>query len=247
MELYFIRHGQSQNNANWGNPDYKDNPDPALTEIGIEQADYVAEFLKNGQTLVKPNTWDIQNRYGFGLTHIYTSLMERAVCTAAPTARALGIPFAAWEEVHESGGIFGRADDNKHQGLPGRSREYFEQSFPELVLPDQLNGTGWWNCRPFETEEACQLRAQKFLADLLARHGDQEGQPDHRVAIFSHGGFFGHLICAILKISWEETMNSNHIWFATNNCAISRFDFHGNAMSISYLNRTDHLPDRLVT
>jgi 2,3-bisphosphoglycerate-dependent phosphoglycerate mutase len=247
MQLYFIRHGQSQNNANWNKPDYQESPDPALTELGIEQACYVSEFLRDAQTLTKPKDWNIQNRYGFGLTHIYTSLMERAVCTAAPTARALGIPFAAWEEIHESGGIFGRDNENKDQGLPGRPRSYFEQNFPELILPDHVNGTGWWNNRPFETEEECQQRAEKFLADLLVHHGDVEGQPEHRVAIFSHGGFFGHLIFALLNIPWQETSNGGHIWFATNNCAISRFDFHAGEVSITYLNRTDHLPDHLIT
>jgi broad specificity phosphatase PhoE len=34
MELYFIRHGQSVNNAGWGDPTYRENPDPPLTEIG---------------------------------------------------------------------------------------------------------------------------------------------------------------------------------------------------------------------
>ena len=36
MQLYFIRHGQSINNVNWNNPDYVENPDPYLTEIGLE-------------------------------------------------------------------------------------------------------------------------------------------------------------------------------------------------------------------
>ena len=102
MELYFIRHGQSQNNANWEDPAYKESPDPALTDIGMEQARYVAKFLKGAQTITNPQSWNIQNRMGYGLTHIYTSLMDRAVNTAAPTARALGIPFSAWEEIHES-------------------------------------------------------------------------------------------------------------------------------------------------
>jgi broad specificity phosphatase PhoE len=73
MELYFIRHGQSQNNANWDNPDYQENPDPALTEIGHEQARLLAEFLKKNQTITNDNVWNIQNRYGFGLTHLYTA------------------------------------------------------------------------------------------------------------------------------------------------------------------------------
>lgn len=247
MELYFIRHGQSMNNANWGNPEYKESPDAPLTEIGMEQARCVAEFLKRSQTLVDPTQWNIQNRYGFGFTHIYTSLMERAVNTAAPTARALGLPFAAWEEIHESGGIFGRDGELKSKGLPGKSRSYFEQNFPELMLPDHVNGTGWWDCRPQETEEQCHLRTQKFLADLLTRHGDKEGQPEDRVVIFSHGGFFTHLMFAILNAQWPKAAHGLTAWFSMNNCAISRIDFRGSEMSIAYLNRTDHLPDQLIT
>jgi 2,3-bisphosphoglycerate-dependent phosphoglycerate mutase len=235
------------NNAGWGNPNYIESPDPALTELGIEQACQVAEFLKEMQTLANPKQWNIQNRLGFGLTHIYTSLMERAVHTASFSARALGIPFTAWEDIHESGGIFGRDGEEKLQGLSGRSRAYFEQNFPELILPDHVNGTGWWNNRPFEPEEQCQLRAQKFLADLLARHGDQEGRPEHRVAIFSHGGFFVHLMSAILRSPWGEAAHGMRYWFAVNNCSISRFDFRGGEVAITYLNRTDHLPDHLIT
>lgn len=246
MELYFIRHGQSQNNANWGDPTYKENPDPALTEIGREQACYVAEFLRETQTISNQQAWNIQNRLGFGLTHIYTSLMERAVHTAAPTARALGIPFSAWEEIHESGGIFGRDGELKLKGLPGKSRSYFEQSFPELSLPDHFNGEGWWN-RPFETEEQCHVRAEGFLAELVARHGDREGQPEQRVAIFSHGGFFTHLMFAILNAPWRQAAFGLKSWFMMNNCAISRIDFRGAEVHIAYLNRTDHLPDHMIT
>lgn len=246
MQLYFIRHGQSQNNANWSNPDYKEDPDPTLTEIGRDQATCVAEFICQLQTIRDSKAWNIQNRFGFGLTHIYTSLMERAVHTAAPTARALGIPFSAWEEIHESGGIFGRDGEMKHQGLPGRSRSYFEQHFPELNLPDHLDGNGWWN-RPFETDEECHQRAEKFLVDLIARHADQDGRPEHRIAIFSHGGFFGHLMFVILNTPWRQAANGLKSWFSVNNCSISRIDFYPDAIDIAYLNRTDHLPDRLIT
>lgn len=247
MELYFIRHGQSSNNANWGNPEYKESPDAPLTEIGQEQAQYVAKFLKESQTVSDPKVWNNQNRYGFGLTHIYTSLMERAVNTASPTARALGIPFAAWEEIHESGGIFGREGELKLKGLPGRARSYYEQNFPELVLPESLNGTGWWNNRPWESEEQCQSRAQAFLADLLVRHGDRENEPEHRVLVFSHGGFFVHLMFVILNAPWRQAAHGLTAWFSMNNCAISRIDFSGSEVSIVYLNRTDHLPNHLVT
>jgi len=247
MELYFIRHGQSQNNAYWNDPNYKESPDPTLTEIGIEQAGYLAEYLEKTQLITDNQIWNVQNRGGFGLTHIYTSLMQRAVHTAAPTARRLPqVPFAAWMEIHESGGIFGRDGEMKLVGLPGNTRSYFADNFPELMLPAGLDGVGWWN-RPFEMEEEAQKRAELVWAELLSRHGDKEGQPDQRVAVVSHGGFFVHLMCAILNMPWRQAAQGMKSWFILNNCSISRLDVRGNEISITYLNRTDHLPDHLIT
>ncbi len=253
MEFYFIRHGQSQNNANWNNPDYEESPDPALTELGVAQVNILAKFLQKNRTIRNEQDWNIQNRYGFGFTHIYTSMMERAVYTAAPIAKALEIPLVVWKEIHEEGGIFSRedkrsspADKSKVMGLPGRPRSFFVQNFPALTLPEELDELGWWN-RPFETEAERQPRADQVFADLLARHRDQEGQPQHRVAFVSHGGFFMRLLSAILKLPWRQASHDLRSWFVLNNCAISRFDIHGNEITVAYLNRTDYLPDHLIT
>jgi 2,3-bisphosphoglycerate-dependent phosphoglycerate mutase len=246
MELYFIRHGQSQNNANWDNADYKESPDPTLTEIGYEQAQLLAEFLKKNQKITNDKAWNVQNRYGFGLTHIYTSLMERAAFTAAPIAQALDIPLIAWKEIHEEGGIYSRGDQSNIVGLSGRPRSFFMENFRTLTLPDDLDETGWWN-RAFEAEEERQPRADQVFADLLARHRDQEGQPQHRVALVSHGGFFMRLVCAILKLPWRQAAYGMKSWFVLNNCSISRFDIYKEDINFAYLNRTDFLPDHLIT
>ena len=246
MELYFIRHGQSQNNANWNNSGYQENPDPSLTENGHEQARLLAEFLKKNQTITNDKEWNIQNRYGFGLTHIYTSMMERAVYTAAPSAQALGIPLIAWKEIHEEGGIYSREVNTKKLGLPGRTRSFFVQNFPTLMIPEDLDETGWWN-RPFETDEERQPRADQVFAELLARHKDQDGQPEHRVAFVSHGGFFMRLMGTMLKLPWRQAALGLRSWFVLNNCSISRFDIRTNEIYIAYLNRTDHLPADLIT
>lgn len=246
MELYFIRHGQSINNANWNNADYQESPDPVLTEIGQEQAQILADFLKKHQTITNDREWNVQNRYGFGLTHIYTSLMERAAFTAAPIAQALDIPLIAWREIHEEGGIYSREDKLKVQGLPGRPRSFFMQNFRTLTLPDDLDETGWWN-RPYEADEERQPRADQVLGELLTRHRDQEGQSVHRVALVSHGGFFMRLVCAMLKLPWRQAALGLRSWFILNNCSISRFDIFKNEINIAYLNRTDHLPDHLIT
>jgi len=235
------------NNAHWQDPNYKESPDPALTEAGKEQANLLGEFLEKSQLLTKVEGWNVHNRHGFGLTHIYTSLMERAVHTAAPTARKLKVPFAAWTEIHESGGIFGRDGEMKLQGLPGKTRAYFEEHFPELTLPVSLDGTGWWNSRPHETEEEAYQRAKRVWTELLAWHGDKEGQPEQRVVFVSHGGFFTHLICAMLDLPWRQASNGLKSWFLLNNCSISRLDVNKDNVTICYLNRTDHLPDHLIT
>ena len=247
MQLYFIRHGQSINNANTENKDYQEHSDPYLTEIGKQQAQLLAQYLKEKQTITDPETWNQQNQFGYGFTHIYSSLMERAAETAAYTARALGnIPFEAWVEIHEEGGIYAREKEEEHRGLPGKPRSFFEKNFPELKLPDDLDESGWWN-RPFESEEERQPRADKVLAELLEKHGDKEGQPEERIAFISHGGFFVRLVSAMLKLPWRQGAHDMRSWFFLNNCSISRIDIRKSNIMITYLNRVDHLPAHLVT
>jgi 2,3-bisphosphoglycerate-dependent phosphoglycerate mutase len=247
MELYYIRHGQSINNLNTSNPEYQQHSDPFLTDIGLEQAEYLAKYLKEKQHITHDKVWNEQNQYGFGFTHIYTSLMERAVATAAPIARALeNVPFSAWTEIHEEGGIYAREKDENQKGLSGKPRSFFEKNFPKLKLPDDFDESGWWN-RPFESDEERQLRADKVLADLITRHGDREGQPEQRIALVSHGGFFVRLVSSMLKLSWRQGAHGMRSWFLLNNCSISRFDFHKDSFTIYYMNRTDHLPAHLIS
>lgn len=246
MQLYFIRHGQSINNAGWGDPNYKESPDPVLTQIGIEQAQRTAEYLGSNQEITDLHNWNNQNQYGFGITHLYASLMERAVHTASYTADRLQIPFEAWD-IHESGGIFGRDGDMKLKGLPGKPRSFFETNFSNFKLPDSLDESGWWRDRPQESEEECGLRANRIWAELLIRHGDKKGNPEDHVAFVSHGGFFMHLMCAILDMPWKNASNGLKSWFLLNNCSISRIDVNDSHVTISYLNRTNHLPGHLIT
>jgi 2,3-bisphosphoglycerate-dependent phosphoglycerate mutase len=247
MQLYFIRHGQSINNANSGNGNYKEHSDPYLTEIGKQQAKTLAAFLRERQAITDPDLWNSQNRHGFGFTHIYASLMERATETASYTARALGdVPFSAWVDIHEEGGIFAREKEENLKGLAGKPRSFFEQNFPEMNLPDTLDESGWWN-RPFESEEDRQLRAERVLAELLTKHGDREGQPEERIVFVSHGGFFMRFMCAVLQIPWKQASNGFRSWFLLNNCSITRFDFRKSHVTIAYMNNTNHLPMELVT
>jgi len=248
MQLYYIRHGQSVNNANWDADGFIESSDAWLTNIGREQAKLTADFLEQNQTLTKHDGWNSNNRFGFGLTHLYTSLMERAAHTAAPIASRLPhVPFTAWIDLHETGGIYGREGDLKDKGLPGKPRSWFEENLPELTLPPDFDETGWWKERPIETEEVAHERAERVYEDLLLRHGDAEGRPEARVALVSHGTFFVHLMCVMLDLPFRTASHGMQAWFLLNNCSLSRIDIHKSFVTICYLNHTDHLPSHLIT
>lgn len=239
MQLYFIRHGQSQNNASWDvtGSDQGRVADPELTALGQKQARCVAQFLTQGDPNFRYAGRDAQNGQGFPITHLYCSMMSRAIQTAIPIAQALNLPLNAWPDVHEHGGIYLDDEAGNPCGKPGLTRAECGERFPSLGLPDWLDERGWWQSRGYESEEHYRLRAQRFLDDLLDKHGNAEDN----VAVVSHGAFFTQVMRTLLG----TTKFDGHNWFAMNNCAISRIDFDiGTQMHLTvvYQNRAEYLP-----
>lgn len=242
MRFYYIRHAQSANNALYdaSGASKGRTEDPEITEIGQQQTIFLADFIRrldyeyhlSGSNHHKPR------RDFFGITHLYTSLMIRSVQTGTALSEAMEIPLVAWPDIHETGGIF--LDDeetNQPVGLPGKPRSYFTKNFKDLVLPDTITEEGWWN-RPFETREQRPIRARNVYKELLERHGGT----DDCVAFVSHGAFYMHLMREVFNIQGEN------IWYMMNNTGISRIDFEDDGSPILiYHNRTDHLPDQLLT
>lgn len=241
MELYFIRHGQSANNALWSRTGTNTgrSEDPELTELGWEQARRVAHFLgHNGAFGRAADPTDAKNVNGFGITHLYCSPMQRAVDTGICIAQVLNLPLQVWKDIHEVGGIFlDGPEPDQRTGRPGKSRAFFMARYPGLILPDSLGEEGWWN-RPWESREERPGRAARFLAELLERHGSG----DDRVAIVSHGGFYMHLMAVLLELPHREKYG-----FDMNNAAISRIRFEPDRTWILYMNRTDFLPPEMIT
>jgi 2,3-bisphosphoglycerate-dependent phosphoglycerate mutase len=240
MQLYYIRHGQSGNNLLWEQTGSNAgrSVDPELSPLGQQQAVLLADFIKSRGQGVEKREIDFQNVAGFNLTHIYTSLMIRAVATAQPIARALGLPLVAWKDLHETGGIYQEnKETGEFTGMPGKNRAYFEGWYPDLVLPADLGPAGWWN-RSHETPEERFPRAKRVLAELLKLHGGTED----RVALVSHGGFYQYFMEAIMGLPEVK-----YHWFGLSNTAISRIDFNSPEITIVYLNQVDFLPHSLIT
>jgi 2,3-bisphosphoglycerate-dependent phosphoglycerate mutase len=224
MQFFFIRHGQSSNNllyATTGSDQGRD-CDPELTGTGLRQAELLADYL-----------W----KEHLNLTHLYSSLMVRTLSTGAVVANRLGLPLVAWTDLHEEGGIYLVNEQGKPVGQPGKGRLYFGEEFPGLVLPGNLDASGWWN-RPYEAMEERPARGRRFLLDLLTRHAGT----DHRVAVVSHGGFYNLFLSALLNLPRNRS-----IWFEINNTGITRIDFHADKTVFIYHNRLDFLPRDLIT
>lgn len=250
MQLYFIRHAQSENNAILERNGYISEEgrvaDPQLTEMGHEQAKLLAEFLTQGDPQAEFHGMDMQNRRGFGLTHLYCSLMERSVQTGAVIAERLGLPLVALTDLHELGGIYLeelREGELHEQILHGHTAEYFRTHYPMLQF-DDFPEEGWW-LGGKEPRELWLPRAERLLNWLLERHG----QTDDHVALVTHAGIFSRIARRMLNCSFssmeEGALFHSEILF--NNCAISRFDLIDGRLFFVYHNRAEFLPNRLIT
>ena len=247
MHLYLVRHAESANNqlyATTGSSVGR-HPDPPLTERGHQQAQVVARYLAARPDNAPLNPYARRhNRGGFDLTHLYCSLMVRAVATAGYIAEATGLSLHAWPEIHERGGLHDVDDTGQDIGVAGPGRAFFVAEYPTLVLPDTLGDTGWWS-RPREAPEEYLPRARAVLEGLLARHGETE----HRVALVTHGGFFHSFMQALLERSRYALPPAGDysLWFSVDNTAITYIELGPDRAAIRYLNRVDHLPDDLLS
>ncbi|MBI5877852.1 MAG: histidine phosphatase family protein [Chloroflexi bacterium] len=242
MRLYFIRHAQSENNHLWDSTGSSKgrSDDPRLTEIGVQQAEILAAHLRHAAGSGYAQTRDLQQIDDVRITHIYCSLMTRAMATATAIAKALHMPLVARDDLFEVGGIYLEDEETgENHGRPGGTRSYYSQHFPDCELPASVSEAGWWN-RPYEHASERFPRAKRVLHDLLARHGDS----DDRVAIVSHGAFFNYLLAAAVDLPDPTTSPT---WFLLNNTSLTRFDFQDKQTGVVYMNRVDFLPRALVT
>jgi broad specificity phosphatase PhoE len=243
MELYFIRHGQSTNNA-LANIQER-TCDPLLTELGQHQAEIVAQHLTNGLTpeLAKNGSVEATHhnqRHGYGITKLYCSAMKRALQTAKPIGEALGIAPEVWIDIHEKGGIYlNHGEEKGRVGYPGLTRSEILAEFPDYQLSEEITENGWWN-NGYEDWPTCQGRAIK-VAGQLREWANSDGH--ERIALISHGGF----IDALLKALCDQ-LPSRHLWYHHYNTAITRVDFdESERLHLRFMNRVDHLPLELIS
>ena len=234
MELFIIRHGQSLNNALAEEHMSLRRKDPALTETGERQAECVAPFLAAGRHL----TPDERAAGDPPFDELYCSPMLRALQTAEPIARDLGMAPEVWVDIHEVGGIY--LDHGAERGVvgyPGQTRNEIKERFPGYVLPLEVGEKGWWH-HGFEELHRCHGRAIGVASALLDRASE-----DRRIGLVSHGGFIDSLLKA-----FGRQLPGNGLHYSHQNTAVTRIGFAPQGgITIRYMNRVDHLPKELLT
>lgn len=248
MKLYLIRHAESENNARWKKTGARKGyvSDPLLTEKGHRQAVLLAKHLAKRREINGVPERDPFNRCGYQITHVYTSLMQRAIQTAAYITEALKLPLQGRTELCERGGLVQEEPEQEEPiGIPGPGRSFFAATYPNLKIPESVRESGWWN-RPYESPDEAMLRARRVLADLQDRHGNNE---DDNVAFVSHGGFINKLLKELIGATKPDYYKGllYGTWFGASNTSITKIEYEPDLVLLTYHNRIDHLPAELIS
>lgn len=223
MQVYLIRHAQSENNALTADSMQRRKVDPGLTELGYRQRELLADWLGN-----EASAGEIE------VDQLFTSAMVRSLLTSQPLGEALGLQPEIWLDLHEKGGLFAR-QNGLVSGYGGMSRSAISQAFPRAQLADAITESGWYDAAlGMEPETHSHYRALKVAGELHRRDGSQAV-----AALVSHAGFLDILIKALFSQlpSRPHTMRYYH-----NNTAITRIDIARGETVLHYMNRVDHLP-----
>lgn len=139
------------------------------------------------------------------VTHLYTSLMLRAVQSAAPNAARLNLPAHGLELAYEYGGLT-TGPAGGFTPVTGGDHATLRTHCPALLWPAHLTGQPWdGGAEPWQ-EPLFHARAAHVLTELRTRHPGQD-----TVALITHHDFAGALIRAALGWPATDTPPTFHL------------------------------------
>ncbi len=183
MILYYVRHGD---------PIY--DPD-SLTELGKKQAEALAPRFAR-----------------LGLNEIYSSTSIRAIKTAEPTAKALGLKVTLLPWAHENLAF----DDFSVKEGEGRNWSFFNKEFKQKALAPAVRAMGEnWHLHPhFQTENFTRgvnrvnAQVDEFFLNQGYVHDREKAnfralkKNEKRIAFFAHEGFAKAFFSSLLDIPY---------------------------------------------
>lgn len=202
MQLYLIRHAQSQNNAL---PEEDRVEDPGLTELGQQQAEHLGEWIST-----------------LKLTRLITSPFRRTLLTTEPIRRATSLIPEVRIDLHEQGGCYSGHDFTTKLGRPGMTRREIEAEFLGYRVADDIDGAGWWQSKPYETWEDARIRAARLLEATCREFA----HTDERVAYVMHADIKRLFLSRLHTDPLEVPCNTSvtEIEFTEDSIALRKFN-----------------------
>ncbi len=222
MQLYLVRHAESENNAH---PPHRRVEDPSLTRRGRLQAEHLASWTRTLRIDV-----------------LITSPFLRTLQTTRRIVDATPQRLHIWHDVFERGGCYkGHLPDNEEGALGLGRQDILRHATgnPEACLIDEtISDHGWWGGRPRESEQEATIRCGAVIGRLTETFGNN-GQT---VVLVTHADFKRLLVAAMLGGSLDPQLLG-----PMRNTGITKVNYDGERWQLDWFNSISHLPSRLIT
>jgi 2,3-bisphosphoglycerate-dependent phosphoglycerate mutase len=219
MQLYLIRHAESENNAR---PAYQRVEDPSITPVGRLQAEALAQWtrsLKIDVLITSPFRRSLQT--------------SRMVLESSKPTEAF-----IWHNVFERGGCYLGYGNTDIQPRPGLGRSLIMNELPLAVLDDTITEEGWWVGKQKETDEETELRAGLVINRLVETFGDS----GKNIIAVLHADFIRTMLAQMLSPGADANQ-----FGPLRNTGITKVDYSGDRWRLDWLNSVSHLPVKLIT
>jgi 2,3-bisphosphoglycerate-dependent phosphoglycerate mutase len=222
MQLFLIRHAESENNAR---PLHQRVEDPGITAVGRMQAEHLAQWTRT----MKIDT-------------LITSPFLRTLQTTRSIVDATPQHVHVWHNVFERGGCYRGFGPEARQGGPGLGKSsilrHATGSPDQCVIDKSIGEEGWWGSRPREEDHEVEARA-RIVAKRLT---DTFGATRKVVVAVIHAEFKRWLMAELFQGFIDA-----HQLGAIRNTGITKVDFDGEKWQLDWFNSVTHLPSRLIT
>ena len=201
--VVIIRHGQSQGNAQGRFGGHTDTP---LSPRGRKQAQATARALASEK-----------------FSAIYSSDLPRAIETASPLAKLVGVPLETSDGLRERsvGVMEGLTFEEAAEQHPEQYQALLRRDFEHVLAGG-------------ESYRQTLDRASRQLDEAIEQH------KGGRIALFAHTGTICILILHLMGAL--DAPDLKPVWIATANCGIARFDLRDDGfVRVLTINDTRHL------
>lgn len=221
MQLYLIRHAESENNAK---PLDQRVEDPPITSIGHLQAELLANWIET-----------------LPMDTLITSPVRRALQTTRYLHLKNNQHVHVWSDVFEEGGIYRGHGPEATEGGPGLTRDeviaHLAEDERHCTLDDRITDAGWWLCQPRETPEEAIRRASHVSQRLVDQFNHEQ-----TVVMVIHADFKRKLMIELLGPA-ANTLRLGKLF----NTGTTRLVLEKNRWLVESFNSVTHLPAGLIT